>query len=116
MLNKDSNNYHRSVAVLVGISLLLNAVLWLLVWKLFPLTSPVAVLHYNVGSGIDFIGSGEQIKALPLIGIALLVVNVSLGYMIVRASQAAAWIFWSSLPLIQIILGAAFLILWRYNA
>lgn len=84
-------------------------------WRLFPTDSEAAVLHYTVGSGIDFIGSGEQIKALPMIGLALLLINLSLGYMIVRASVLAAWIFWSSLPFIQVILGAAFLILWRHN-
>ncbi len=107
--------YSRSFWIITGISLILNAVLWLLTWRLFPLHNPAAVLHYNAGSGIDFIGNGEQIKMLPLIGLVLLVVNVSLGRIIRRASLAAAWIFWSSLPFLQIILLAAFVMLWRFN-
>jgi hypothetical protein len=110
-----SKGSKKGVWLAAGAALALNAVLWWLVWRFFPLGSPVAVLHYTVGGGIDFIGNGEQIKALPLVGLALLAVNLALGFMIVRASEAAAWIFWSSLPVIQVILGAAFIILWRFN-
>lgn len=101
--------------VLVGIGIVLNAVLWILVTTTFPKDSPAAVLHYSVGVGIDFIGPGGQIYALPSIGTALLVANTALAYILAAVSRRAVWVFIGIIPFIQTILLAAYLMLWRLN-
>ncbi len=114
MLSKVSKSY-RLLITLLGLSILLNLAIWIGVWRFFPQTNPSAVLHYSVGTGIDSIGDGSQIKVLPLVGLALLALNLGLGYGVARVAPLAAWIFWVSMPLMQTILLGAFIILWRVN-
>lgn len=101
--------------VLLAISILLNAALWILVVTTFPKDSPAAVLHYSVGVGIDFIGPGGQIYTLPSIGTALLVANAALAYILAAVSRRAVWVFIGVIPIVEVVLLAAYLMLWRLN-
>lgn len=105
--------------LLVGLVLLgaaLNAGLWYAAMKIFPQDDPAAVLHYSIDVGIDFIGEGKQIIALPLIGSLILIMNTVVGLALARADLRTSWILWSISPIAQIILAAAFYLLWRINA
>jgi hypothetical protein len=101
--------------VVLGGSIVFNGGLWLLVLLTFPRQAPVSVLHYSVGVGIDIIGQGREILTLPLIGTMTLAGNVLLAWWLRRANQRAAWIFLSINPIIQAILLAAYILLWRLN-
>ena len=101
--------------VVLGAGVILNAVLWGLVWLIFPKDLPAAILHYNVDIGIDFVGEGSQIIMLPLMGTMLLAVNAVLGLAVWQADKRASWLLWSVLPFWQVVLLAAFYLLWRVN-
>lgn len=105
----------RPALVVVGISLGVNIILWVLTYKLFPKDTPAAILHYSSGVGIDFIGEGTQIYVLPAIGLGTLIGNAVLGRGLLRASQKAAWICWSIIPGLQVMLLVAFILLWQVN-
>lgn len=66
--------------VLIG-ALLLNAANWgLIAYFIRPVDFPI-ILHYNVYFGVDVIGSWWQVYFLPLIGLLILFVNTTLGYL-----------------------------------
>jgi hypothetical protein len=105
----------KPLMALSSLSLLFNLCTWLTALLLFPRDTPAAVLHYSTTSGIDFIGQGSQIIFLPLLGSILLVLNLALGFMIYRTSVEASWVLWGSLPLPQLVLLTASLVLWNVN-
>ena len=103
-------------AIIIGASIALNVLLWIVVLATFPKDSPSAILHYTAGVGIDFIGEGWQIIMLPSMGILLIAVNVLLARFVERASKIAFWICISSLPLLQVLLLGTYGILLRLNS
>lgn len=105
----------RILWLLIGGGIGINALLWLLSFLLFPQESPAAILHYSIGIGIDFVGEGGKIIMLPVIGTIFIIVNTLVGYAVRSISYRAAWMVFISIPLVQLILLAAFAFLWRIN-
>jgi hypothetical protein len=103
-------------ATLLGASAIINVSLWLLARFLFPQETPAAILHYSAGTGIDFIGEGDQIVVLPLIGTIVWVGNSILGFTLMRASPTSAWLLWASTLVMECTLLLAFFLLLRINA
>ncbi|HSX25056.1 MAG TPA: hypothetical protein VLG69_03770 [Candidatus Andersenbacteria bacterium] len=101
---------------LIALSVLANIILWILVFLTFPKHDPSAILHYTAGVGVDFVGSGWQIFILPSIGLAILILNALLAQLVKSASIAAYWIFWASLPIIEVLLIGTYIILLRLNS
>jgi hypothetical protein len=112
---KQAKVFKRPVVVMMLIGVVLNAVLWLFSLFGFP-KHDVAILHYSVDVGIDFIGEGKQIIVLPAIGLLILVGNYILGSAVYKADKSSAWLVWSTAPIIQLILISAFFLIWRANS
>lgn len=96
-------------------SCLLNASLWIVVLLLFPERADTVVLHYSIGSGIDFVGQGAHITLLPVTGLILLVSNLIVGLAATSADRRVLWILLGVVPLVQLILLAAVIFLWHVN-
>lgn len=94
---------------------ILNIVLWVFVFTLFPTDTPAAILHYSVGAGVDFIGEGRRIMVLPIVGTAVIVLNSAMAYGLRGASIRAVWLFLGIIPVIQVALLTAFALLLRVN-
>lgn len=101
--------------IILTISILLNAALWLQTFLMFSQDDTTAILHYSIDIGIDFIGQGKQIIVLPLVGLLLLIGNTVLGAGLKRADIRSAYILWSVIPIIQLILQGAFILIWQVN-
>lgn len=101
--------------VTVGTGAIINAILWFMALFLFPQDKLAAILHYNTSTGIDFIGESGQIKVIPAIGTAILVLNVMIALLVRRASKQAPTMFLSIIPLIEGLLLVAFLFILRLN-
>jgi hypothetical protein len=74
--------FHSSLVqwVFIG-ALLLNISNWILIaFFIRPVDFPI-ILHYNVYFGVDVIGSWWQVYFLPIIGLIVLAVNTTLGYL-----------------------------------
>ena len=66
--------------VVIG-ALILNAINWIAIaFFLRPVDFPI-ILHYNVYFGVDVIGRWWQVYFLPLIGLIILLINSSLGFL-----------------------------------
>lgn len=105
---------HRPLLLIIALSAVLNIALWLLVFFLFP-ASDAAVLHYSIGIGIDFIGSARQVYLLPAIGLIVLFGNTLLGITIKNTDIRSAWLLWSIIPPVQLVLFGSFYLIWWIN-
>lgn len=87
--NFFSQEYFRSSLVqwvIIG-ALFLNIANWLAIaFFIRPVDFPI-VLHYNVYFGVDVIGAWWQVYSLPAIGLIILLVNSSLGYLFYKQKE-----------------------------
>lgn len=104
-----------SFKLLVAAGAGLNLALWLAAWLVFPADMSVAVLHYSPGVGIDFIGEGRQIMALPLVGLAVLAGNCLLAAALRRWSTRASFVLLAAAPTVQVVLLVAVWLLRNLN-
>ncbi|MAF81184.1 hypothetical protein CL628_04190 [bacterium] len=105
----------RPLLGLVATSAALNAGLWFAALQFFDRQGAAVVLHYSVDVGIDFVGQGEHITVLPLTGTILLLLNLVVGFAATNADARVSWVLWTTMPLFQVILAAAFFFIWRIN-
>lgn len=107
--------FWKPLSLVIAISVLLNGATWLVALLLFPQGGPIAILHYSVPLGVDFIGESRQIYVLPLVGLVILAGNAALGWVTQRPSLRAAWVLWATLPGVQTIFLVAAILLWQFN-
>lgn len=105
----------RPLTIVIALSLLLNIGTWAVTIFVFPQAGSAAILHYTVPLGVDFIGESRQVYVLPTIALAILIGNLAVGLLIRRPSRRAAWLLWSTIPVVQIVLLAATILLWQFN-
>ncbi len=110
-----NNKGYRLENVVIGASVALNILLWVIVLATFPKDSPTAILHYTAGIGVDAIGDGWKIVTIPAIGTLLLIVNTILARLVEPIGKPAFWILWGSVPVIQCVLLATYAILLTLN-
>ncbi|MEX0650251.1 MAG: hypothetical protein WD200_04565 [Candidatus Andersenbacteria bacterium] len=103
------------IALTVAASAIINITNWVLALRLFPHQAPAVILHYSVGNGVDFVGEGDWILRIPAIGSSILILNVLVAYGLRRASIRAVWILTAALPILEVALLAAFVLLLRVN-
>lgn len=104
----------RPVLLIASLGLFLNLASWVLIFA-FPLHESAAILHYTSTVGIDFVGEGKLIIALPATGALILALNLIVGRLIVDQDSRTAWLLWGAAPLVQIILIMALLFLQSLN-
>ncbi|MDZ7799113.1 MAG: hypothetical protein U5L76_05965 [Patescibacteria group bacterium] len=89
------------------ISLILNLVVWLLLYMQFQPTQEPVILHYNIYFGIDLIGDWYKIFALPLFGFIIFFINFFFSIIIYHKEKILSYILIFSSSVIQIFLGLA---------
>lgn len=99
---------------ILAISVVINAVLWILAKWLFQGEESI-ILHYSTAIGIDFIGNSNQIITLPLVGLIILIGNLLLGALTRAIDLKTAWILWGIIPISQFMLCGAFSLVWLAN-
>jgi len=83
---------HLPTLLFIGISLLLNIFTWIwLLIEIRPQTEPV-FLHYNILFGVDFVGEWWQALYLPISGLAIIVVNAAMGWLLFSRDKFLAQI------------------------
>ena len=101
--------FRSSIAVwLIILSLIVNAITWILL-KIFikPVDFPI-ILHYNVYFGVDMTGDYVNVFILPSIGLALLLVNFSLSiYFYQHKERIASYLLMIASLMIQLSLFVA---------
>jgi len=63
-------------------SLLINLIIWVVLFvRIKPTQFPI-VLHYNIYFGTDLLGHWQQVFALPLIGLIIISINAFLAWLL----------------------------------
>jgi len=71
-------------------ALVVNVANWIsIVYFIRPVDFPI-ILHYNIYFGVDVIGSWKQIYFLPVIGLLILSINTTLGYLFYQQKERIA--------------------------
>lgn len=98
--------------------LVLNLLNWMLAWLIIArLTAgqELAILHYNVLFGIDFIGSPWQIWLLPLYGLLLYLGNNLLALTLQAKDRLAAQILIGASLMVNLFLALALYSIYLIN-
>jgi hypothetical protein len=91
----------RLSAILTIVAVVINLLVWLVAYVLFHLIGDdLAVLHYNVVFGIDFVGNASQVFITPLIGLVTLLVNAFLGALLLKGQDKILSLMLLSLAII----------------
>jgi len=86
------------------LSILLNIILILIVYfKMEPRAEPIA-LRYSIYLGIDLIGSWWHIFIFPLIGLAIIITNFFLAYLIYIKIKILSYFLMLSAAISQLVL------------
>lgn len=64
----------RFVSIVFGASLLMNVVLYIILYLRIPRLDQIT-LHYNIFFGIDLLGAWHQVFGLPILGSVVIIVN-----------------------------------------
>lgn len=95
---------HPLNVILLPLGLLTNLGSWIwLVTQIEPQSEPI-FLHYNVLFGVDLIGPWHKIFLFPLLGIAILIVNAIVAWLLFQRDRFFLYILNSAAFICQIIL------------
>ncbi len=79
------------ILVSFGISLVINIILWVMVASKFGLSAEQIPLHFNVVSGIDFVGSSRNLYQIPGAGLLIFLINIWLARAIIAKEKLFAY-------------------------
>lgn len=85
-------------------TIIVQAILWLILFQRVEVTSDPIPLHYDIYFGINLIGPWYKMYFLPLFGIIIFTVNVLFGSLVYRREKVASWMLFSAGTFAQIIL------------
>lgn len=95
---------NRIILTVLIISVVANISLWIFL-KLFIKPGPVPLtLHYTIYFGPDLLGEAWQVLTIPLVGLVIILINISLGFLIYLRDRFTAYFLISILPVVQIFL------------
>ena len=61
-------------------SIIINASIWIIVYKVIDFTKTMHVLHYNFYFGIDYLNEAKYILFAPILGLVFILINFLLRY------------------------------------
>ncbi|MBU0707374.1 hypothetical protein KKG41_03305 [Patescibacteria group bacterium] len=108
MDNYTTNNkkkYFSDIYILVGliVALVIDALLWWLLYSNFNNQTEFVPLHYNIYFGIDLYGPWYQILLMPLSGFVFILINAVVSYMVYQRARLISYILIASLVLCEIV-------------
>lgn len=90
--------------IVIATSVLINLIIWLLLFfKITPQEAPI-VLHYNIYFGIDFIDQWYKIYFIPSVGLLFIVLNLVIGQAVYKQEKLATYFLSSASLFTQVLL------------
>lgn len=84
-------------------SLILNGLVWLVIWRWWPYATGAVPLHYTIYFGINLTGSWLGLFALPALGLIAIVSHLFIN---LSNRQVMWWRLWGLLSLVMNLLAA----------
>lgn len=104
----------RLILISLGLSLILNIILWIMLVGKFGLSKEPVPLHFNIVSGIDFLGESRQLFELPASGVVIMLANFWLARTVYRTEKLFGYFLVGAAVAVQLLLllgGTALLVL-----
>lgn len=101
--------------IVSGSVLFLNALSWLIIWKMFPLSAVPYAVHYSVLSGADIFGTTNTLFVLPFLGAIITGINMIIALLLRKKEVFLSYIFLVMSFIIQVLLFIAIAALLRFN-
>lgn len=102
----------RIIVNIIRLSVLLNVCLWVYLYRNKIGGSYPVILHYNLIFGVDYREIYSKIYLIPKVGLAIIVFNAILSYMLYSKEKLAAYFLTFNIFITQILLlWAGYLIL-----
>src|SRR5579885_1378059 len=111
LTSKQSFFHDRLNAVGLLVSLLLNAINWVIILGKIKPSANNILLHYNVIYGSDLVAHSWYAYGIPLLALVLLVVNFILAQRVYQKEKLAAYFLSMATIAIQVIFIVASLVL-----
>lgn len=87
----------------LGVAVVLNAALWL--YLLLAVKSAENIfLHYTIHFGVDLVGSFTNLLMLPLLGLALILLNFTIAYFLYDNLKRLGLLMAVATPVVQMFL------------
>jgi len=90
------------VAVAGSLAIAGNLSAWLWLWLRVPRTGGQMVLHYTVLFGVDRVGPYRALYYAPALGLAVLLVNLAIGWLLYRQDKFIAELLMAVAAAVQI--------------
>lgn len=97
-------SFQRLLLVGLSVTVVCNAVIWLLIFFLVDRSTPTVILHYNVFFGPDGFGRWSDLFILPGIGVVVAVLNYGVASWLWQHDRFLTYVAASLAALVQIIL------------
>ncbi len=100
------------VAISSGISIILNIFSWVWLSVQIPQAGGQVFLHYNILFGVDQVGDSWKIFYVPLLGLFIFLINLSLGWLLYRKDKfmAQVLLFFSALCQVFVVIATFLLV------
>ncbi|MGP8321209.1 MAG: hypothetical protein ACT6FE_02650 [Methanosarcinaceae archaeon] len=95
---------NKTVVNCISLSLFLNLSLWIYFFQNKKTGDYPIILHYNIISGVDYLGVYEKIYLIPFVGLLLILFNSILGYFLYNKEKLASYFLVFNTFVIQIFL------------
>ena len=107
---------HRTTCASLGISLILQAIIWIWLVTQIPREEGQVFLHYTVLFGVDTVGTWRELFAIPFTGFGILFFNALLGWMFFQKDKYLAHVLNVVSVLVHLFLLAVVFLLVTLNA
>lgn len=106
---------NRLILISSSCALFVNIVLWIVLLRKFGLSGFSIPLHFNVVSGIDYVGSSRKTYDLPALGLALLLINLFIINLLHERSPLWTYFLAISSVVVQALLAVSVILLLSLN-
>ena len=106
---------NRFILISSSIAIVLNIVLWIVLFSKFGMARAAIPLHFNVISGIDLVGSTRQVYQLPALGLVAAAINFFLSRLLWDQARLWSQFFSAAGAAVQVLLAVSVLLLLSLN-
>ena len=84
-----------------ALSCLANVSLWMFLFKNQKSSELPVILHYNLFFGVDYLGGYNEIYLIPIVGVIVIIINTTLGYLLYERERLASYFLTFNIFIVQ---------------
>jgi len=93
---------NKTFLIISALTLLTNGALWVLIYFFLDKGKFNIILHYNVLFGVDFQGNPQKVFIIPLIGLLIFFLNITIIKFVYKKEKFIAYLLFSTSLICQV--------------